>query len=507
MGVIGCILIDHHCITEWLSRFGDRSDACYDPRHQTIMDALMSMHRDGKGSDIILLHQRLKDNGELDDAGGMAYLSSLPESTHSAAAITYYVDIVWEKYELRKVVQRCTSTVAKVYEYQGPAEKLIDEIHHGLRSISTPNARGKCQRFKVSDLENFDLENDEDNMVGRRYLTRGSSLLLNGPSGRGKSSLLMMRIIQWARGLPFFGMKPTRPLSSVIWQTENNEGDLAKAYQGARNFLKLRELEFEQGGVFDQLEKNIEFVYCPALCGREFLDFAELELTKNPRDIAVLDPLVSFPEGDLNSQQGAAEFLRKGLARISFLTKATWVINHHTPKPLRDPRNNRATKKISEYQYGGAGSFDIPGWARAVETLEESEDGVFRLVIAKRGADSGACHPDGTPTFMLWLRHSTEGGMHWEQMDPPSEPEPSEAKGGKPSIVREIASSNLYAFLSGCKAEGEGLNEISKRLEQHLAKESRDVSLNTCKRIIPLLVTNGKLTKTSESKYVSGPNK
>lgn len=509
-GVLGCVLIaPDECLPECITRLRSRADAFYDLRHQTIFQAFMEMQRAGDVIEVITLQSHLRDGGLLEQVGGFPYLSELPNKVPSAANLPYYLDRVCEKYELRKIITACTDVVSRVYDFTGPHEELIGDARHRLAGVAQLDTQGKCQRFKVSDLDAFDLDNDEDNLVGSRYLTRGSSLMINGPSGRGKSSLLMLRLILWALGRDFYGSRPVRPLSSIIWQTENNEGDLAKAFQGARNFLKLRE-DFENSDkYFEMLEENIDFVYCPALCGREFLDFAESELMKRPRDLAVLDPLVSFPEGDLNSQQGAAEFLRKGLSRISFLTKTTWIINHHTPKPLRDPRSSKVAKKVSEYQYGGAGSFDIPGWARAVETLEESEDGLFRLVLAKRGAEAGACHADGTPTVMLWLRHATDGGIHWEQVDPPSEPEPKEEapkKVGPKSKVEALATSNIHDVLSRCETAGETAHAIGLRFHKYSRKVGKTLGETKCRTdLLDALVENRKLS-CSDGLYFKGPN-
>ena len=510
-GVLGCILLDPGCLEQCRARFAGK-EVFYDLRHQVIYQTFLELEREKKPIDIITICSQLKKKKLMEECGGLAFVSALPEATPSAANFAHYAEIIFEKYEFRRIAARCTEVAQRIYN-SGDID--LAELRYAVQSDlgdvfsdSRLGSEAKCVRFKISDLENFDLQHDPDNLVGNRYLTRGSSLIINGASGRGKSSLLMMRIILWALCQPFYGIKPIRPLTAVIYQTENNEGDLAAAYQGARNFLKLD--YFENAAEFEMLDANIDFVYCPALCGQEFLRFAEAELKKKPRDIAVLDPLVSFPEGDLNSQNGAAEFLRKGLSKISFATNVTWVINHHTPKPLRDPKSSKGRKNISDYQYGGAGSFDIAGWSRAVETLEESSDGVFRLVLAKRGSSSGACHPNGEPTNMLWLRHATDGGIHWEQMDAPEEPEEDEKKshpkGGKPNQVQEIAGSNLYEFCAGCTAEGEGLNAIARRMEDWLAKQNRDVSEKTCTRVIPLLVANGKLVKGTDKLYRRGPN-
>ena len=133
------------------------------------------------------------------------------------------------------------------------------------------------------------------------------------------------------------------------------------------------------------------------------------------------------------------------------------------------------------------------------------------MVFSKRGKRAGATHPDGTPATTLWMRHSDKG-LHWVQTNPPTEPEPTDEHnpGGKPSKVNSIAASNLASFCLECKPEGEGMNQIAKRLMQWQSKhgtEYRVVSIATAKRAIEALTVNQKLAYDADSGlFKKGPN-
>lgn len=500
-GVLGCCLLSPDCISDCRAKNLTVQDF-YDLRNQIIYGTLLMLEvkLETFEIDVFAIQESLKKRRFLDDIGGLAYLNSLPDATPSAANIDYFVEIVLEKSTLRKIVHACADTANKVYEHTGDVKTLVDEVQRDFEVI-TNREISACQRFSISDLDDFDLKNRDDVLVGNGYLMKASNLLINGASGRGKSSLLMMRMVLWVLGRDFYGQRPARPMKAVFFQAENNKRDLSRQFQGVRDYLRIN--IFDTPKEFQMLCDNLEFIYCPAICGPEFLQFAERELLKHPCDIAALDPLVSFAKEDLNTQKGAAEFIRQGLFKISAKTGVAWVVNHHTPKPRGGEQ--AFVKKLSDQQYAGAGSFDLPGAFRAVETLEElPEHGKFRLYIAK-GNEAGTCHPDGTPSPILWLNHSTAGGMHWEQANPPEEPESkSEPEAPKLSKAQQIAFMNLGTFCSACRPEGEGLREIIKRLENWLAKEKKDVSTATCQRVIPLLVENGKLTKGDDGKYRKG---
>lgn len=515
-GVLGCILHSPECLDVCAEKHLP-AEAFYDLRHQTIYATLLQMHREMElwEIDIITIQERLKNAKNLEEVGGVAYLNSLPDLVPSAANLSYYLHIVLEKHTLRKLVHTCTEVVSRVYDHAGEVDGLMVEVERDFKRIFEPDKRQNCQKFKVDDLDKFDLSNDSDNLIGNGYATKGESIVVNGASGRGKSSLLMLRLMLWAMGRNFYGQQVKKPLKIKIFQAENNERGLAKAYQGARNFLDRQPFN-EPDKVL--LNQNLEFIYCPAIVADDFIRFAESEISRFPCDVAALDPLVSFC--DVHNPNSASEFLRVGLSGISFRTGAIWIVNHHTPKPSRDPKH-QGRKNISDYQYSGAGTFDIPGWARAVETLEEiqGESGKFRLFIPKRTEESGFCHPDGTPTDTLYLTHATEGGIHWEQINPPAEPDSEAAKEStskkpirnKPSArskADEIAFQlNTFSFLSACKPEGESGREAAQRLVNWSRKEHKfDLSLNTAKQALQKMLSSGKLDIDESGLYRKGKN-
>src|SRR3954471_24656416 len=80
MGVLGCVLISpNECMGECIEKLKNGGEVFYDLRHQTIFAALAEMYDARIGIDVITLQQRLKDKQLLEQVGGIAYLSSLPD--------------------------------------------------------------------------------------------------------------------------------------------------------------------------------------------------------------------------------------------------------------------------------------------------------------------------------------------------------------------------------------------------------------------------------------------
>ena len=83
------------------------------------------------------------------------------------------------------------------------------------------------------------IDSDPDELLKHRFLCRGASLLMVGPTGIGKSSLSMQAMILCAIGKPMFGIQPVKPLKSLLIQAENDDGDLAEMRDGVMNGMNL----------------------------------------------------------------------------------------------------------------------------------------------------------------------------------------------------------------------------------------------------------------------------
>jgi replicative DNA helicase len=148
-GVLGCILLSpNECMGECLSKLKGGSDVFYDLRHQTIFDVMAEMFDKRDAIDVITLQQHLKDRQLLDQVGGIAYLSSLPDVVPSSANLEYYLTIVQDKFLLRKMIRVCTDVVARVYECEGEVDSLMDEVERDVLRISEFRVQSQINTIK-----------------------------------------------------------------------------------------------------------------------------------------------------------------------------------------------------------------------------------------------------------------------------------------------------------------------------------------------------------------------
>jgi len=254
----------------------------------------------------------------------------------------------------------------------------------------------------VKDLMDFDPDADPDNLIGKRRLTRGSSMIISGGTGIGKSSLMMQIIIRWCLGLDFFGIAPIRPLKIGVIQAENDRGDLAEAFRGVVH----RRLSSDQ---MNQLQRNLEFRTETVRTGDQFLAYARRFIHRSKLDIIVADPLFSYFGGDLSDQGEVSVFLRNKLQPILHEIKVAWIWMHHISKATRKDGEPLTTMELA---HAGFGSSELANWAREIAVLVEvgqSKPRRFQLAFCKRGSR--------LTVPALNLQHS-QNGILWESYNP-----------------------------------------------------------------------------------------
>lgn len=150
-GVLACIFLSpNECMGVCIEKFKAGAEVFYDLRHQTIYGALADMYDAREPIDLITLQQRLKDKQLLEQVGGLPYLALLPDQAPSAANLSYYADIVQEKYLLRKMIHVCTGVVSRVYDHEGEVDALMDEVERDILRIS--ESRVQAHSDSIKDL-------------------------------------------------------------------------------------------------------------------------------------------------------------------------------------------------------------------------------------------------------------------------------------------------------------------------------------------------------------------
>lgn len=135
-GVLGSALLDPERVIDLCVEANLTAESFYIPTHRVLFDALVQMREQNRAIDLLTATQRLGDLGQLEQAGGAAYLEQVLDSTPTPAHAEYYIDIVRQKFLLRCVIDRCRTAIDTCYQGEEEADSILDHAEQALFDIS-----------------------------------------------------------------------------------------------------------------------------------------------------------------------------------------------------------------------------------------------------------------------------------------------------------------------------------------------------------------------------------
>jgi len=205
--VLGALMLDNSSWDHVADLISDTD--FYRRDHQTIFRALAALAEKGDPSDAVTVSEFLDNRGELDDAGGLAYLGALAKDTPSAANVRAYADIVRERSVLRQLIRIGNELSESAFVPDGrgskelieDAEKLVFEIaEQGSRKSQTYTPIKSLLRDAVERID--ELINSDEKLTGTPSgidkfdemtsgLQRSDLVILAARPSMGKTSLAM----------------------------------------------------------------------------------------------------------------------------------------------------------------------------------------------------------------------------------------------------------------------------------------------------------------------------
>ncbi|MBQ0017465.1 MAG: replicative DNA helicase [Clostridiales bacterium] len=201
--VLGSMLISDNAASYVCSSFS--IDAFYSLSHKKIYEKMLEIYRKNRPIDYVTLVSELEKAGELEEVGGVEYLTTLTNIVPTAANYTHYCEILKRDLVLRELITAGEKIVQMAYESDDMvsalkfAEKEIFEIgdkqsFSNLEQISD-SVKQVLDKFEV-------ISRDKDAMKGLKTglyaldkltngLQKGDLILLAARPGVGKTSLAM----------------------------------------------------------------------------------------------------------------------------------------------------------------------------------------------------------------------------------------------------------------------------------------------------------------------------
>ncbi|MDD2238103.1 MAG: replicative DNA helicase [Kiritimatiellae bacterium] len=141
-GVLGSCLINPGRVIDLCIEQQLAADAFYLRRHQILFDLLLHMHHAGGAIDPVTVGNRLEEMNAISEIGGRIYLDELIDSTPTDLHAEYYIDIVYQKYLRRQIIDYSQESIERCYLGQEDARELLSATEQKIFDISTRQRAG-----------------------------------------------------------------------------------------------------------------------------------------------------------------------------------------------------------------------------------------------------------------------------------------------------------------------------------------------------------------------------
>ena len=253
--VLGSILMSEQVLDRITLDVRLRPDDFYRPRHALIYGSMLRLKEKAtpEAIDVVTVCDDLKRASELEQAGGEAYVHSLPAMVEALGNHAHYARIVKDHAILRRVLDASRDIQERVIAFKGEPRELIEQAEQELFRIGHEGAARELRSIhdvldeELDKLERLSREGlevtgtptgftDLDNLTGG--FQKGNLIVLAARPSMGKSALVT-NIAENA------AVKFHKPVA--LFSLEMSEAELAQRFIASQ--ARIRSDEMRKGRV------------------------------------------------------------------------------------------------------------------------------------------------------------------------------------------------------------------------------------------------------------------
>ena len=137
--VIGALLIDkdaYSVVCEIL-----RPESFYEPHNQMIYTAIRDLSMAERPVDVLTVTEQLAKNGQLEEAGGPAYIAEISSRVATSAHVEFHANIVAQKFLARQLIQFASDIETKAFDETIDVDDLMQHAEGALFELSQKNMK------------------------------------------------------------------------------------------------------------------------------------------------------------------------------------------------------------------------------------------------------------------------------------------------------------------------------------------------------------------------------
>jgi replicative DNA helicase len=152
--ILGAVLLDNHSLNAAVEKL--RSEDFFLPQHRQIFQRMIQLAEHQQAIDVVTLMDDLARRGELESAGGVAYLSQLADGLPRATNVEHYARIVKEKSVLRNLAFSAAAIQEQALAGGDDADVILDRAESTIFQIAEDRVRAGLLGVKELVRDNFE---------------------------------------------------------------------------------------------------------------------------------------------------------------------------------------------------------------------------------------------------------------------------------------------------------------------------------------------------------------
>ncbi len=166
--VLGALMLEKNALSSVIDIL--KPESFYKESHQKVFRAIQQLFQNSSPVDILTVTNQLRQNGDLEIAGGAYFITELTNRVASAANIEYHARIVAQKYIQRELINISSEIITNAYEDTSDVFDLLDKAEKNLFAIAEGNLRresedmGSLIQKSIKQLES--LKDKKDGLTG-----------------------------------------------------------------------------------------------------------------------------------------------------------------------------------------------------------------------------------------------------------------------------------------------------------------------------------------------------
>lgn len=241
-GALASLLLAPNDVRALFARHNIGPDLFYLHAHRLLMETCCAIVDAGRPLELITIARALDDAGNLEKAGGAAYVNELYGFLPSAANVKAYTEILLEKHLRRQTIEIGTRMASDGYEPGDNSLELLAEAHGRIGQLLSRKGRRVSVADSLQEIVDEVREGkDESGLMstgvmgidGRLKLFRGDLFIVSAPTSCGKTALASQ--IAWGNAMAGrrvalypLEMAQKRILKRAIAQLGGNNADFVR---------------------------------------------------------------------------------------------------------------------------------------------------------------------------------------------------------------------------------------------------------------------------------------